>query len=702
MSRNLLASATPIALCVFCLLSTLVAAAPPVEVQSPGNVLKVTFELKEGVPTYRVSRLGRPVIETSKLGLVLQQGPDLDRGFAIASSRTSSVDETWTQVWGEKTRIRDRHNELRIELAEAAGDPRRLQIIFRVFDDGIGFRYHIPAQTGVGPIEIMNEATQFAFTGDHRAWWIPAFEPNRYEYHYTDSPLSQTTKVHTPVTFQTADGLYLSIHEAALVDFASMTLWRKAGNTFDVALVPWSDGVLVRGQAPMTSPWRTIQIADSPGGLIDSYLILNLNEPNKLRDASWIKPAKYVGIWWELHLGITTWNSGPRHGATTENARRYIDFAAKHGFDGVLVEGWNLGWDGEWWLGKTDIRFTEPYPDYDLVALADYARQRGVRLIGHHETAGGVENYERQMEDAFALCQKLGIRAVKTGYVAHGQSIQRTDEAGRTHKEWHHGQYMVRHYQKVVETAARYQVMLNVHEPIKDTGLRRTWPNMLTREGACGMEYDAWGGDNRNRPDHTTVLPFTRLLAGPMDFTPGIFDLTYEEHRPNDRVSTTLAKQLALYVVLYSPLHMAADLPQNYEARPGPFQFIKDVPTDWDDTIVLHARIGDFVTIARKDRNSDDWYIGSITDQDPRTLEAHLSFLDAGRPYIAEIYRDGGDADWEKNPYAIVIEEKRVSSTTKLPLPLAPGGGAAIRLRPATPTATLPASDAPPKPAEVR
>ncbi len=685
MSRNPLASVLQIATCVLLTQAVLAASAPPVEVQSPGNVLKVTFELREGVPTYRVSRLGRPVIETSRLGLALREGPALDRGFKIASTRTSSVDETWTQVWGEEKRIRDRHNELFIELVESSGDPRRLQIIFRVFDDGVGFRYHIPAQAGLDNIEIANEATQFALTGDHRAWWIPAFEPNRYEYRYTDSPLSKTAKVHTPVTFETADGLYLSIHEAALVDFASMTLWRKSGNTFDVELVPWSDGVKVRGPVPMTSPWRTIQIADSPGGLIDNYLILNLNEPNKLSDVSWIKPGKYVGIWWEMHLGISTWSSGPKHGATTENAKRYIDFAAKHGFDGVLVEGWNVGWDGEWSTGTTNFNFTKPYPDYDLVGVADYARQRGVRLIGHHETGGGVENYEQQMEDAFALCQRLGIRAVKTGYVAYGQSIQRTDEAGQTHKEWHHGQHMVRHYQKVVETAVRHQVMLDVHEPIKDTGLRRTWPNMMTREGACGMEFDAWGGENRNHPDHTTILPFTRLLAGPMDFTPGIFDLTYEELRPVDRVSTTLAKQLALYVVLYSPLNMAADLPQNYEAKPGPFQFIKDVPTDWDETMVLDARIGDFVTIARKDRNSDDWYIGSITDENPRTLEANLGFLDAGREYIAEIYRDGDDADWETNPYAIVIEEKRVSSTTKLPLRLAPGGGTAIRLRPATP-----------------
>jgi alpha-glucosidase len=685
MLRTAFVSAVAVALCALCVSAAPVAASPPVKVASPGGVLEVTFELMDGVPTYRVSRRGRPVIATSKLGFVLRRGPALDRGFRVASTRTAGVDETWTQVWGEEKRIRDHHNELQVELVEAAGEPRRLHVAFRVFDDGVGFRYHVPAQTGLDDIEIADERTEFAFPADHRAWWIPAFEPNRYEYRYTDSPLSRTTRVHTPVTFETGDGLYLSIHEAALTDFASMTLHRRQGHTLEADLVPWSDGIKVRGSVPMTSPWRTIQVADTPGGLIDSYLILNLNEPNRLADVSWVRPGKYVGIWWEMHLGVSTWGSGPRHGATTENTRRYIDFAAKHGFDGVLVEGWNLGWDGNWAAGETEFSFTRPYPDYDLVGLAAYARQRGVRLIGHHETGGGVENYERQMEDAFALCHKLGIRAVKTGYVAHGQSIQRTDASGKTHKEWHHGQYMVRHYRKVVETAARHQVLLDVHEPIKDTGLRRTWPNMMTREGACGQEFNAWGGSRRNHPDHTTILPFTRLLAGPMDFTPGIFDLTYEKHRPDDRVSTTLAKQLALYVVIYSPLHMAADLPQNYEAKPEPFAFIKVVPTDWEETTVLHGRIGDYVTIVRKDAGSDDWYLGSITDENARTLEADLGFLDAKRDYVAEIYRDGDDADWETNPYAIVIEEKRVTSATKLPLRLAPGGGTAIRFRPAPP-----------------
>lgn len=651
-----------------------------VTVQSPDKTIAVVFELVDGVPTYRVSRRGQPVIATSKMGFQLKSGPALDRGFVLGDSKTSTVDTTWTQVWGEFGKVRDHHNQLELQLKAADGSPARLDIIFRVFDDGVGFRYRIPAQAELDRIEILDERTEFALTGDHRTWWIPAYADNRYEYRYTDSPVTTTSKVHTPVTFATAGGLYLSIHEAALTDFASMTLSRTDGTTYQADLVPWSDGVRVRGAAPMVSPWRTIQIADTPGGLIESPLILNLNEPSKLEDTSWISTGKYVGIWWEMHLDISTWSSGPRHGATTENTRRYIDFAAKNGFDGVLVEGWNIGWDGDWTKNANAFSFTEPYPDYDLVALADYARERGVRLIGHHETAGGVLNYERQLEDAFKLCEELGIRTVKTGYVAHGRSIERIDENGDTQKEWHHGQFMVRHYRKVVEAAARHHIMLDVHEPIKDTGIRRTYPNMMTREGACGQEFNAWGDERANRPDHTAILPFTRLLAGPMDFTPGIFDLLFEGHRGDNRVSTTLAKQLALYVVLYSPWQMAADLPQNYEANPKPFQFIKDVPTDWSATKVLNGAIGDYVTIARRERDSDDWYIGSLTDENGRTLTLDLGFLDPGRTYTAQIYRDGDDANWKTNPYAIVIEERVVDAKTRLALQLAPGGGAAIRL----------------------
>jgi len=659
-------------------------------VSSPNKAVTVTFALRDGVPTYRVTRAGQPIIAESRLGIRVLRGPTLDAGFAVAASKTSSVDETWTQVWGEQKEIRDQHNELQLELKEAAGTPRRLTLTFRVFDDGVGFRYVIPAQPGLGEIEMDDELTEFVLTGDHKTWWIPAYEPNRYEYHYVASPLSTVKKVHTPLTMEAGPDLYLSIHEAALIDCAAMTLCRTGGLVLKADLIPWSDGVRVRGTAPMTTPWRTIQIADRPGGLIESPLILNLNEPCKLADTSWIRPSKFVGVWWEMHLGKSTWSSGPHHGATTENTKRYLDFAAQNGIAGVLVEGWNEGWDGDWTKNGDKFSFTKPYPDYDLEALAKYAAEHKVQLVGHHETAGDVENYERQAEAAFALCQKLGIRTVKTGYVSYEITIPRTDAKGERHTEYHHGQFMVRHFHKIVELAAKYHVMLDVHEPIKDTGERRTWPNMMPREGACGQEYDAWGGPLRNKPEHTTILPFTRLLAGPMDFTPGIFNLT-EGYQNGNRVSTTLAKQLALYVVLYSPVQMAADLPENYAAKPAPFQFIKDVPTDWATTKVLSARIGDYVTIARRDRHSADWYLGSITDEQARDLEIDLSFLDPRQSYTAEIYRDGQDADWDKNPYAIVIEQKPVTAQTKLSLHLAPGGGAAIRFR-ATSAAERPAT----------
>jgi alpha-glucosidase len=431
----------------------------------------------------------------------------------------------------------------------------------------------------------------------------------------------------------------------------------------------------------MKTPWRTIQITDTPGGLITSYLILNLNEPNKLGDVSWIKPGKYVGIWWEMHLGISTWASGDKHGATTANAKRYIDFAAKYGFDGVLVEGWNLGWDGDWMQNSELFKFTTPYPDFDIDEVTRYAKQKDVRLIGHHETSGGILNYEQQMIDAFTFYKRLGVDAIKTGYVAQGQGIKRIDADNKEQREWHHGQYMVRHYRKVVEEAAKHRIMLDVHEPIKATGIRRTFPNMMTREGARGQEYNAAWSKGNNPPEHTTIIPFTRGLAGPFDFTPGIFDIKNSKVETKNQVPTTLAKQLALYVVLYSPLHMAADLPDNYGTRPEPFQFIVDVPTDWQDTRVLHARIGDYVTIVRKDRNSEDWYLGSITDELGRVLEAPLHFLSPGKKYVAEIYKDGAEADWQRNPYDIEITKALVDNTSSLTLRLAPGGGQAIRFK---------------------
>lgn len=650
-------------------------------VTSPDNQLIVTVDLENQVPFYKVTRHGKTVIEKSRLGLRFKDAPHLDGGFTISSSGTTSFDETWTQPWGEKKNIRNHYNELRAVLTETSGLKREMVLVFRVYDDGIGFRYELPKQENLGEVQIINELTEFDISDAATAWWIPAREWNRYEYLYSKTPLSEVSHAHTPITLRTQAGLHISIHEAALVDYAAMTLKRGRGQKFVAELTPHSSGIKVKATAPFHTPWRTIQISDTAGGLITSYLILNLNEPNKLGDVSWVSPEKYVGIWWEMHLGVASWGSGNIHGATTERTKTYIDFAAEHGFKGVLVEGWNIGWDGDWFNNGDVFRFTETYPDFDIKALSDYAISKGVRLIGHHETSGGISNYEGQLGDALDYYQKLGITSIKTGYVADGGDVKSTDANGKTHHEWHDSQFMVRHYQNVVEEAAKRKIAINTHEPIKDTGLRRTYPNWVSREGARGQEYNAWG-EPGNSPEHTAILPFTRMLGGPMDFTPGIFDLLFEKEKPNNRIPTTLAKQLALYVVLYSPIQMAADLPENYQARMKPFQFIKDVPTDWEDTLVLNGEIGDFVTIVRKDRNSDDWFLGSLTNEKARKLDVSLDFLDANKTYIAQIYRDGPDADWEKNPYDMVIEEKQVTAKTTLVIDLATSGGQAIRFTP--------------------
>lgn len=657
-------------------------------VTSPDGKIEVRFGLVKGTPYYEVNREAVSVILPSKLGFTFLNDAPLNAGLQIVSSEQTSFDETWTQPWGEVKQIRDHHNELRIQLAETSAEPREMVIVFRVFDDGVGFRYELPEQPHLGEFQITDEQTEFAMSGDYQSWSIPAFQENRYEYLYRNKLLSTLGRgdyVHTPFTMQTADGLYLSIHEAALIHYSAMTLKPEGNLVLKASLVPWSDEVLVKGQTPLRTPWRTIQIAENAGDLITSYLILNLNEPNALGDVSWVKPGKYIGIWWGMHVGKWTWGSGSNHGATTENTRAYLDFAAKYGFSGVLVEGWNLGWDGDWTANGDKFDFTTPYPDYDLEELAAYAKSLGVKIIGHNETAAAIANYESQMEEAFALYQNLGIDTIKTGYVGWGQGVKRFDEQGNlVGMEWHHGQYMVEHYQRVIETAARYHIMINAHEPIKDTGLRRTYPNFLTREGARGQEYNAWDGAGGNPPDHVTILPFTRLLSGPMDYTPGILKLTFPEYRQNNQVNHTLAKELALYVVIYSPLQMAADLIENYEGNPA-FQFILDVPADWEETRVLHAQIGDFITTVRRERDSDKWFLGSITDENPRTLEAALDFLASDVTYVAQIYSDGAGADWKTNPYPLDINQFLVDSDTKLALNLAPGGGQAIRFYPASP-----------------
>ncbi len=645
-----------------------------VMVSSPDEEVVVVFLVSGGRAFYNVVFGDEEVIEPSRLGVRLQGPRGFEDGLEIRDVGRRTVDDTWRQPWGEVRDIRNHFNELAVDLVTAAEPFLTMRIVFRVYDDGVGFRYEWPEQDGLGDFVIMDELTEFALDADHDAWWIPAYRVHRYEYLYRRSPISDVGSVHTPVTIEADDDLYVSIHEAALTDYASMTLQSSGPGKLEADLVPWSDGTKVKATAPFVSPWRTIQLATSPGGLVTSYLILNLNEPSRILDTSWIRPGKYVGIWWGMHLDNWTWESGPRHGATTENTKRYIDFASKHGFDGVLVEGWNIGWDGDWTRNGEEFSFTRPYPDFDLEGLAEYAARRNVAIIGHHETAFGIDNYERQLEDAFELYSRLGVKAVKTGYV---------DNNVHRH-ELHHGQYMVRHFRRVVESAARHRIMVNVHEPIKDTGIRRTWPNMMTREGARGMEYNAWATDGGNPPEHETILPFTRGLSGPFDFTPGVFDLTLESSTRDplvSRVNTTLAKALANYVVIYSPLHMAADLVENYEGHPA-FKFIVDVPTDWEETVVLNGKIGDYVTVARKDRGSGDWYVGSVTDEFARQFDVPLSFLEEGVAYVAEIYADAFSADWDTRPLEITITERPVTRDTVLEVRLVPGGGQAIRIRP--------------------
>ena len=646
---------------------------------SPNGVL--TMEMgtdNDGRPTYAVSRLGQKVVNTSWMGFLLTDVPMLERNFAMTAGQPVLVDDTWEQPWGERRFVRNHYNEWRVSYVEKSGLRRRLDVLVRLYDDGVAFRYEFPDQPALKTVRIASELTQFNLAEDGEAWWIPAWEWNREEYLYNRTPISAVGSAQTPITVRGRSGTHVSIHEAALIDYAGMNLRRSEGTGFRAQLTPGLTNAAVVREAPFHTPWRTLQISDSAAGLAESSLILNLNEPNRLGDVSWVKPMKYVGIWWEMHLELKSWNSGPKHGATTENAIKHIDFAAKHGFDGVLIEGWNLGWDGNWFASGEAFDFTRPYPDFDLERIAAYARDKGVQLNSHHETGGNAYRYEQQLEAAMSQMERLGQHAVKTGYVADAGGARVAGPDGRMVFAFHESQPLAQHHMKVIETAARHKVAVNAHEPFKDTGLRRTYPNMITREGARGMEFSAWGQPG-NPPEHEANLVFTRLLAGPMDYTPGIFGM---DTRSPGGIQTTWAKQLALYVVIYSPLQMAADLLVHYENNPGPFQFIKDVPVDWAETRVLNGEIGDFVTIARKDRNSDVWCLGSLTDEHPRSLDVALGFLDAGRRYRAEIYRDGPDANYTTNRTDIVIEQREVTSADQLTLNLAPGGGQAIRFVP--------------------
>ncbi len=649
-------------------------------VASPDGRSVFSLRINErGEPRYSITRNDEVLIADSRLGLRFRDRPELGQGFALVATERSARDSSWEQPWGERRLVRDHHNELFLQFADDSGRIFGLRV--RAFDDGIGFRYEVPAQPGFeGEIDIVDELTEFTVPKQSTAWWIPGRRYNRYEYLYRHGPVEEIEMAHTPMTLRTAAGTHLSLHEAALTDFAAYVLDQRRDRVLQTNLTPWSDGIRVRTQAPFQTPWRTVQVADSAAGLLDSTLILNLNEPNRLGDVSWVQPGKYIGIWWAMHIRKRTWGSGPIHGATTAETERYMDFAAQHGFDGVLVEGWNIGWDGDWFHNGDLFSFTEPYPDFDIEAIAAYGLERGVRLIGHHETSGNVSNYAAQMDAAFDLYQRLGVRQVKTGYVADGGGIKRVDANGLAHYEWHDGQFMVAEYLRSVTEAARRQISINTHEPIKDTGLRRSYPNWLAREGARGQEFNAWG-DPGNPPEHEVNLAFTRLLAGPMDYTPGIFDLAPFGLDSKFRPQSTLARQLALYVTIYSPVQMAADLPENYSARPDAFRFIEDVPTDWEQSLGLAGELGDYVVFARRERGGDDWYLGAITDEEARDLAVPLDFLDANRRYTAQIYRDGEGADWRRNPYAIVIEERLVGPGDSLQLWLAPGGGTAIRFR---------------------
>ena len=672
---------------------------------SPNAKTRLTFKLNaDGEPTYKIIRNGKFVIGESKMGLKFFDG-DFNTSFEVLSSDETSSDDTWKPVWGEVAQIRNNYKALTVHLKHKPSE-RMMDIVFKIFDDGVGFRYMVLEREGWNQAIVTDETTEFQLMNDNKTFWIPGdYDSNEHvysttkvsainnsEYKKSENAISamelhDPNSVQTPLTMKNeGDGTYICIHEAALVNFPAMQL-HVDNKTLKLTsiLVPSSfEKIKASLKPPFNTPWRTINMSDNAAGLLDSKLILNLNEPNKLDDVSWIKPQKFVGVWWEMHLGTATWDyensqnmgveqgqkSATRHGATTANTKKFIDFASKNGIDGVLVEGWNIGWKD--WFGKvkdTVFSFTTPYPDYNIEELNKYAASKGVKIICHHETSSAVTNYEQQMDDAYKYLLKFGMNSIKTGYV--GKIIPRG--------EHHDGQWMVNHYMRVMQKTAENKIMVDMHEPVRPTGLHRTYPNFLACEAARGNEFNAWS--RGNAPEHETILPFTRLMGGPMDYTPGIFRTTFENVGKKERVHTTLTKQLALYVTMYSPIQMAADLVENYEARPKEFQFIKDVAVDWDDTKILNAEVGDYITIARKAKGKNEWYIGSITDENARNFSVKLDFLQAGKKYNATIYADAADAHWEKNPGATNITEQIVDKNTVLNLKLAAGGGTAISLK---------------------
>ena len=674
------------------------------EVLSPSKKISLSFSItSEGKPTYKVSYSNKEIVQESVLGVALKDQEALDHGFVLVQQDSKSVNETWQPVLGEQSIIQNNYNQVTYFLLQKATN-RKLNIIFRVYNDGVAFRYEFPKQDQLNYFVISDEKTTFNLVENHKAFWIPG-DYDSQEYAYNETKLSEIDnskldlnngigvksiaspyRVQSPLMLKSPSGVYINIFEAAVVNYPVMHLDVDVNN-YDLKadLVPNPIGDKAYLQAPCVAPWRTIMISNDARDIVGSKMILNLNEPSKISDTSWIKPMKYVGIWWEMHIGKATWDyagsqnaqnaadgallpSG-KHGATTANTKRYIDFAAKHGFDGVLVEGWNVGWED--WFGnwkENVFDFITPYPDFNLKEVTDYAKSKGVKMIMHHETSGSVANYERHLDRAFELMQQYGYPAVKSGYV--GRIIPRG--------EFHDGQTMVNHYNFVAQRAADYKLMVNSHESSRPTGYHRTYPNYIAAEAARGNEFNAWSVGNP--PMHETILPFTRLLGGPMDYTPGIFEIKMNVYdaAKKEQVHTTLAKQLALYVTMYSPLQMAADLPENYEKHLDAFQFIKDVAVNWDQSIYLEAEPGDFLTVARKTKGKDEWFLGAITDENARMTTISLNFLTKGKTYKATIYEDGKEADWEKNPKSYAIKTIQVTSNSKIKLNLANGGGTAI------------------------
>ena len=679
------------------------------EITSPGKNLTLKFSLTaKGEPQYSLTYKNKPVIKTSKLGLETKDVPSFLDGFTITNSEQKSVDETWSPVLGEQKNIRNHYNELVVTLTQKAQKDRFIKIHFKLFDDGLGFRYEFPEQKNLNYFIIKEEKTQFALAGDHKAFWLPG-DFDTQEYSTVTSNLSEVrgkmkeavtpnasqttfspTGLQTPLMMKSKDGLYINIHEAALVDYSCLSLNLDDKNmVLEAFLTPDAIGDKGYMQAPTQSPWRTIVVSDKATDILASKLILNLNEPTKYTDVSWIKPVKYVGVWWEMITGKSTWaytdveniqlgvtdysklKPNGKHAANTAHVKEYIDFAAKHGFDAVLVEGWNEGWED--WFGKTKdyvFDFVTPYPDFDVKELHRYAASKNVKMMMHHETSGSVRNYERHLDKAYQFMVDNGYNSVKSGYV--GDIIPRG--------EFHYGQWLVNHYLYAITKAAEYKIMVNAHEAIRPTGLNRTYPNLIGNEAARGTEYESFGGNNA---DHLTILPFTRLMGGPMDYTPGIFQTKISAYNPanNSFVHTTLVKQLALYVTMYSPLQMAADLPETYNKHLDAFQFIKDVAVDWDDTYILAAEPGDYITIARKAKGKNEWYIGGITDENAREATVTFEYLPKGKTYEAIIYADGKDASYDKNPQSYAIRKMKVKSKTKFKQQMAPGGGFAISVK---------------------